>query len=422
MKPENNPSPEHFLELEEAVRHLKNALKGVEETEICPLLEATGRISGADVSSPINVPPFPKSAMDGYAVRSEDVNSATLETPVNLRVIGELFAGDSVSEKVSVFTGGNDESFLKNTAFRIMTGSPVPFDYDSVVKQEDTDYGKETVSVYAPVKKWQNYCKAGEDIQKGSVILRAGEKINRFHISLLSSTGLVSVKVLRKIKVSVLSTGSELTEPGKTLSEGKIYSSIGPLLYSSIIQAGQSVVRMTNIIDDEERIISSIKMALLDSDIVITTGGVSVGKKDYLPSVLDKLGAKVLFSRVKIQPGTPTTAAVLDGKLILCLSGNPYAAAANFDIYFYNALSVLTGNSSFEVVKKTAELCSFYEKVNKNRRLVRAFYEDGKVYLPAENHASSVLSNMTKCNAYLDVPAETLLKTGDKVPVWLMKC
>lgn len=406
------PSKEHFPELEEAVLLLKNALKPIEETENCPVLEAGGRISAEDVSSPINVPPFSKSAMDGYAVRSEDISEASRENPVQLKVTGELFAGDGVS-----FSTGS----LSGTAVRVMTGSPVPEGYDSVVKQEDTDYGEENVSVFAPVKKWQNYCKAGEDIQKGTVILNAGTKINRFHAALLSSVGLDSVRVLRKICVSILCTGSELTEPGFPLADGKIYSSIAPLLHSSIKDSGQRVVRMETVPDAEEKIASLIKKSLSDSDIVITTGGVSVGKKDYLPSVLSSLGAEVLFSRVKIQPGTPTTAAVLDGKLILCLSGNPYAAAANFDIYFYNALSVLTGNSSFEPVKKTAELSSPYEKINKSRRLVRAFFEDGKVFLPAENHASSVISNMTGCNCYLDVPSETVLKVGEKVSVWLMK-
>lgn len=399
------------MELEEAVSLMKNVLTPVKETENCSVLEAAGRIAGDDIFAPINVPSFAKSAMDGYAVRSEDVYKASRESPVKLRVIKELFAGDSA---INIGSG-------VNTAVRVMTGSPVPDGYDSVVKQEDTDYGEKTVSVYSPVKKWQNYCAVGEDIQKDELVLKTGAVINRTNIGLLSSLGIPEIKAIRKIRFSILSTGSELIESGSLLSPGKIYSSIAPMLSCSIKAAGQTVIKNQIIPDDEKEIANAIKNAVTESDVVITTGGVSVGKKDYLPAVLDSMGSKTIFERVKIQPGTPTRASLLNGKLILSLSGNPYAALANFDIYFYHILSVLTGAVSLAPEKKTAVLYSPYEKINKSRRLIRAFCDDGKVSLPAENHASSVISNLTECNCYIDLPKETACKPGDKVSVWMMR-
>ena len=399
------------MELEEAVSRLKNALTPIKETELCPVADAAGRIAARDVYAPVNVPPFAKSAMDGYAVRAEDVSGAAEVAPVQLRVVGELFAGD----------WKEFSAVQMPSAVRVMTGSPVPDVFDAVVMQEDTDYGEETVKIYKAVSAGQNYCAVGEDIKKGELVLKAGIKIGRSHIGLLSSIGIEKVEVCRKIRVAVISTGSELVEGGKPLAPGKIYSSIAPMLCCAIQSCGQSVIQNLIVKDDEKEIASAVKNASSQADIIITTGGVSVGKKDLLPSVLDSLGVEALFSRVNIQPGTPTRAGMLNGKLLLCLSGNPYAALANFDIYFYQAISVLTGCRKLSPQKKQAVLASPYEKINRMRRFVRAYYEDGKVILPSQNHASSVISNLTECNCYIDIPAGTPCKPGDKLSVWMIK-
>ena len=399
------------MELEEAVSRLKNALTAIEETELCPVSETAGRIAARDVFAPVNVPPFAKSAMDGYAVRSEDVSGATEGEPVKLRVVGELFAGD----------WKQFSAVQMPSAIRVMTGSSVPEGFDAVVMQEDTDYSEKTVQIYKAVSAGQNYCAVGEDIKKGTLVLKTGTKISRAHIGLLSSLGICEVEVCRKIRVAVISTGSELVEAGMPLSPGKIYSSIAPMLCSAVQSSGQAVIKNLIVKDDENEIGSLIKKSVSEADIIITTGGVSVGKKDLLPAVLDSLGVENLFTRVNIQPGSPTRAGMLNGKLILCLSGNPYAALANFDIYFYEAISVLTGCTNLSPQKKQTVLSSPYEKINKLRRFVRAYYEDGKVTLPAQNHASSVISNLTECNCYIDIPAGTPCKTGDNVSIWIIK-
>ena len=407
------------MEIEEAVSILKNALKPIEETEFCPLSEAFGRIAACDVFAPINVPPFAKSAMDGYAVRAADVADAS-EAPVQLKVIGELFAGDWELPPVSTAATCQSQSTLL-PAVRVMTGSPVPEGFDAVVMQEDTDYGEDIVRIYKSVQPFQNYCAVGEDIKKDSLVLKSGSKIGRSHIGILASLGILEVEVLRKVKVAIISTGSELFQAGRPLPPGKIYSSIAPMLISSLQNADACLIKNQLVKDDEIEITSAIKDSAGIAYIIITTGGVSVGKKDLLPDILNTLGTRKLFSHVNIQPGTPTLASLLDGKLILSLSGNPYAALANFDIYFYHAISVLNENPEIEPEKKTAILASDYEKINKMRRLVRARYEDGKVSLPANNHNSSVIGNLTGCNCYLDLPAQSHIKKGDKVEILMMK-
>ena len=397
------------MEIEEAVSLLRKNIIPLSALETVPLSDAFGRLLSEDVFAPIAVPPFPKSAMDGYAVRAQDVALARKEAPVVLSVTGELFAGD-----------WKEIPYKKNTAVRIMTGAPVPHGYDAVVMQEDTDYGEEKVCVYTPVRQFQNYCQEGEDIQKGSLVLSAGTMLSRTEVGLLASLGFTSVNVRAPARISVLCTGSELLPAGEPLGPGKIYANAGSMICCSIRHAGLSVSEHKIIADAENEICSALKHALDTSDLILTTGGVSVGKKDLLPKVLAQLGAKTIFSRVNIQPGTPTTASVLQNKVILSLSGNPFAMLVNFDMYFYHAAAVLMRSDVYVPKKTQAVLCSDYNKVNKRRRLVRAHLEGNKVFLPVQNHTSSVFSNLVDCNCYVDVPALTQIHKDETVNVFMM--
>ena len=173
---------------------------------------------------------------------------------------------------------------------------------------------------------------------------------------------------------------------------------------------------------DEELALERMLVDAADcADIVITTGGVSVGRKDLLPAVLEKAGAQRLFTRANIQPGTPTIGSMLNGKPVISLSGNPYAAVVNFEIYFWELASVMTRNKRLKPAAETAVLKSAYPKTNKLRRFVRAYAENGAVYLPVETHASSVISNMTQCNCYLDLAAGTSVSVGEAVTIRKMR-
>ena len=405
------------MEIEEANRLLCDSVDEIKDTERLPLASSFGRVLAEDVIAPFSVPSFPKSAMDGYAVKSSEVKCASTDNPVKLRVIGERLAGDG--GEICGPEGGQLTSQSQGTALRIMTGAEVPEGFDAVVRQEDTDYGEAEVSIYKSVEPYTNYCKVGEDIREGETVVSSGRKVGRIEAGVLASLGVAEVSVIRKLRVSIISTGSELREVGEILEKGTIYNSISYTIMAALNEPC-FLVESSICKDDKEEIKSSITKALESSDIVITTGGVSVGKKDLLPEVLEEIGAMKLFSRVNIQPGTPTIGSVKDGKVILSLSGNPYAALANFDCYFWMVASKMTGCSTFDTEFAEAELASEYNKVSKHRRLLRAKLSDGKVYLPEKGHASSVMSNIINCNCYVDIPSETPVKVGDRVKVRIM--
>lgn len=399
------------MEIEEAVRAFTEALTPVSECESVSLVDATGRITGGDITAGISVPSFPKSAMDGYAVRSEDIASASKASPVKLKVIGCLYAGDSVPS--------NLPGDLTGSAIRIMTGAVVPQGFDTVVKQEDTDYGEDTVSIYKASKEYVNYCKVGEDIKEGTKVLDRGSLIGRAQAGVLASIGQEQVEVIRKLRVAIISTGSEVVEVGQDLEEAKIYNNISYMLRASLNSSAFEVTSDT-VPDDVDAIADSLKMALRTSDIIITTGGVSVGARDLIPEALGKIGASKLFAGVNVKPGSPTTGAVAEGKPLLCLSGNPYAAVANFDMYMGNIVYALTGCSAFVPVRSRAVLQSEYSKPSNVRRLVRAKAEGGKVTILSKNQQSSILSSYIGANCYIDLPQGSSCKVGDEVDVILI--
>lgn len=397
-------------EIEECRDRITASITPQTVTEDIRLSDSIGRIIAEDVKAGMMVPPFPKSAMDGYAVRAADIQDASKDKPVILRVAGEILAGDY-----------KEIRYEPGTAVRVMTGAFVPDGYDAVIRQEDTDYGMEQVEIYASVQLYTNYCMVGEDIQKGSLIIKRYTRLRPCHIGLLASLGVASVRVLRPAKIAIISTGTELAECGEELAPGKIYNSIAHMLAASVTSEGLTVERTEICIDDERLLETKIKDALECADFVITTGGVSVGKRDIVPGVLEHMGARELFKRANIQPGTPTLASVLDGKIILSLSGNPYAAMANFEIYFWPAMAAFMQNLSYDIKIADAVLKSEYNKVNKMRRLIRAYAENGEVRLPFKVHASSVIHNLMGCNCFIDLEAGRSVNIGDKVRIIYFK-
>ncbi len=394
------------MEIEEAVSLIEQNISTIKDTLKLPLEEAFGHISGSDIISGVNVPAFPRSAMDGYAVLSSEVKGASREKPVKLKVKGEILAGDH-----------SEITWSPLSAVRIMTGGMIPEGCDAVVRQEDTDYGEDEVGVFSEVSAFRNYCPAGEEIKAGETVIKNGERIGRAESGLIASLGISEVCIRRPARISVLSTGSELAAAGEKLKPGQIYNSILYTLKSSICSEKLDVVSADICPDDIAELKEKIGKALEISDLLITTGGVSVGKKDLIPEVLAGLNAKKLFSGVNIQPGTPTLASIIDGKLILSLSGNPYAALANFDLYFWPAAAKLMGSAYFLNETEECILSDRYDKVNRMRRLVRAKAENGRVYLPVSEHMSSVFGNMRQCNCYMDIPAGAALSCGDKVKI-----
>lgn len=398
------------LKLEEAVRILLEHCAPIIETEVCPLNDAVGRILAQNVAAGHDQPPFPRSPLDGYAVRSGDIAEAGKETPVKMKVIDEVTAGHVSGKYVE-----------SGMAVRIMTGAPIPDGADCVVKQEDTDYGNVCVEIYKPVKAWGNYCFAGEDYKKGTVLLKEGMALGAVEAGVLSSLGLTEVTVYRRPKVMVLTTGDEVVLPGNPLGPGQIYDSNLSMVSARMKQWDVAVVYAGQAEDETEAAAGLIRRYIQDVDLVVTTGGVSVGKKDIMHDVFKILSCERLFWKVAVKPGMPTLCGMYHDKLLICLSGNPYGAVANLELLVRPVLAKMTGRTDLKLRRKEAVLENSYLKRSPVVRYLRAHYRDGRVQIASGSNDSGILSSMCGCNCMIEIPAGTeKLLAGERVCVALI--
>ena len=365
-----------------------------ERIKTCPLPDALGRVLAEDVVSPVSVPPFDRSPLDGYALKSADIEGATRETPACLRVIGEADAGCTAH-----FTVASGE------ALRIMTGAPVPESCDCVIRQEDTDEGMETVQIFASVRSGMNIVRAGEDVQIGALILKAGTRLNSAALGVLASLGCTGVKVFDAPRVLLVCTGDELVQPGEALEYGKIYDSSRTNLTARMRELGCEVTAVPSLPDDPACVAQAIEKALPDVDIVVTTGGVSVGKKDIMHQVLPLLGAERLFWKVAMKPGSPLLCATVQEKLVICLSGNPFAALAGFELFAKPVLQVISGCTEPVNRRMQAVLRGSFRKGSPQRRMIRGTVWAGEVSATPGMQTNGALSAMIGCNCLIDIPA-----------------
>ena len=398
------------ITLQQATEILLERTEKITETETVSLWEAVGRVLAEDAVAERNQPPFPRSPLDGYAVKSTDVIHASKEHPVKLQVIDEVTAGH-VSDK-----------FLdEGCAIRIMTGAPIPSGSDGVIKQEDTDYGEEMVEIYKGIRAYQNYCYAGEDYKAGTIILQEGCVLGSVEIGILASLGKEKVQVYRRPKAALITTGDEVLLPGEALLPGKIYDSNLYTLGSRMLMWNLEVTARERAGDEAGLVAERIRKAVEDADVIITTGGVSVGKKDIMHDVLKLLECERLFWGVKIKPGMPTLCAVYNGKLLICLSGNPFGATVNLELLVRPLLEKMTGNQAFALCRREAVTKAEFPKKSPVTRYVRAFYQDGEVRIPAGSNDSGILSSMAGCNCLIEIPeGNEGINVGDKVWVVML--
>ena len=326
-----NEEMERIL-LEQAEKLLLSETGKITDTEEIPLWDAAGRVLSENISATLDQPPFPRSPLDGYAVRSGDIAGVSSENPAFLRVIDEVTAGHWC-----------DKAVTPGTAVRIMTGAPIPDGADCVVMQEYTNYGEDVVEIYKPVQAWKNYCFQGEDYRAGDRILAEGTVLGAIETGILASLGRCSVPVYRIPTVLVITTGDEIVPPGSPLLPGKIYDSNLYAVVTRLRQWGMKVLFSGAQDDDAEQVAEKIRSMAGQADLIITTGGVSVGKKDILHDVLKILGCKRLFWGVEVKPGMPTIGALYQDKVMICLSGNPYGAAVNLELIARTVLAKMPG-------------------------------------------------------------------------------
>lgn len=398
------------LSLQQAQDLLLERTEKIKETEEIFLWEGTGRVLAEDIFAEHDQPPFPRSPLDGYAVRSGDIKGALKDSPAKLTVIDEVDAGHV-----------SDRQVVAGTAVRIMTGAPIPEGADCVVGQEDTDYGEDAVEVYETIDAFENYCFAGEDYKAGTKIIEKGMRLGAAEIGILASLGLKKARVLRKARVAVLTTGDELVLPGEGLTPGKIYDSNLYTLVTRLAGLGAEVVKKGRTGDSPKEAAAWIREAGQEADLIVTTGGVSVGKKDIMHEVLKLLGCQRIFWKIAIKPGMPTLCAQYGGRLIICLSGNPFGAFVNLELLVRPVLAKLMGRKDLKLSRIRAVSESDFPKRSGVTRYVRAFYEDGRVRIPEGSNASGILSSMCGCNCLIEIPAGTPeLKKGEEVWIVLL--
>ena len=406
---ESPEKPRVTITWEEAKEMLIRAA-GPAGQEMCPLDESCGRILAEDLISGLNQPPFRRSAMDGYALRSADIAGASPESPAVLKVSGCLLAGDTPLPP----------GFLKSgEAVRIMTGAPVPDEADQVIRQEDTDEGEERVRVYRSGNGRNNISPVGEDFAQGECLIRRGTRIDAYALSCACAAGVTALPVRKRIRAGLIMTGSELVPPGEALRPGKIYNSSGAFLKGRLSQLGCSVEAAFYAEDEREKITELILKMKRDTDLIITTGGVSVGKRDLVPEALHEAGAEILFHGIAIKPGMPTLGALCGGVPVLGLSGNPFSAAAIFELLGRPLIWRMIGGSG-EAFTKTEALLDREVVQNGNQPRVMMGIFDGRnvrVYGKQQN-AQMKYGIGSNCMLILP-PGQAVYPAGEKVQILL---
>lgn len=379
------------------------------KTERKTLEDCLGLVLSEDVYALLDMPPFSRSAQDGYALCSKDSIGATGENPVKLKVTGKIYAGDHLDVQVR-----------PGEAVRIMTGAMVPVGADCVLRQEDTDEGEDVVQIYKEVEPGCSICFKGEEYKKGHTLLHAGTKIDAAALAVASGNGIMELPVYERVKAAVVSSGSEVVEPGTPLTPGKIYNTNTIYMKARLSQLGAKVMMTRTVGDDLEVMAEALKEAADQAELVVTTGGVSVGQKDLTEEALLSIGAEILFHGIAIKPGMPTLAAEKDGVLFIGLSGNPFSAAIPFEMFVREILSLKMGDPDLKLRRETLTAVTGFSKNSRRRRFLRGKAEGKEVWLP-DQQANGQMRSMVGCNCLIEIPAGSgPVKAGDKVEVlWL---
>ena len=369
------------------------------EVESVPLQQALGRVCAEDISARVTMPPWSNSSMDGYAVRSADITPVMTGAAVKLRVVATIAAGEFAPRALK-----------RGEAMRIMTGAPVPDGADSVIRKEDTDGGTRSVEVRDARDVWKNIRPAGEDYQRGDSLAKRGSPLRPALIGVLASTGVSRVKVFRRPRVSIISSGNELVDLDdfEKVAAGKRIVSTNSYTLNAMTRAAGGIPIDLGIAADTRASLRNKLAKATGSDLILTSAGVSVGDLDYSRDVFAKLGGEQKFWKVKMRPGAPLAFGLLEEVPWLGLSGNPVSAMVSFELFVRPVLRKMQGYSSFfrrtvtvtleEEVKIGARLTHFL-------RAVVGRGQDGTLTARLTgNQSSAALTSMARANALLVVP------------------
>ena len=398
-----------MLSIDNAVARLASSICAINETEEVSFVNATQRVLAKDVLAPVSLPPFNSSAMDGYAIKTSDGKGIGSE----FRVVGTSFAGKPYD--------GDD--IPAHAAVRIFTGAPVPDWADAVVLQENVDRQDQTIRLQEPAAPGDNIRLIGHDIGIGEPLLRKGTKLGAFDISWLAACGVTRVPVVRRIRVALFSTGDELQDPGQPLLNGQIYDSNRTALKELLRSKPVEIEDLGRLPDDPMVIETAIANKSKNVDLIITSGGVSVGDADYVRPVIEKLG-ELTFWNVALKPGKPIAVGRVESALFLGLPGNPVSTVVTYLLFVASAIDALCGMTTTEPLAVPATLTTSLRHSKGRREYQRGILSRKGSTLtvqPTGDQSSNRLSSLARVNCLILVP-ETVdsMAEGEVVDVLLL--
>lgn len=395
-----------FISLEEAIEILNNNVNNLDIEEV-DLIDGLNRVISENIYAQINNPPFNKSAMDGYALISNNTELSNRK----LKVIDKVYAGGVCSSAVN-----------EDTAVRIMTGAPIPKGANAVIKQEDVTLEDDFIILKKNINENENICIKGEDISKGSLLLKSSKKLDYADIGILASSGINKMKVYKKPKIAFISTGDEVVDIGLALGEGKIYNSNKYSILSRIKELGYEAKYIAHINDNFHEIGSYIEEISNEVDLIITTGGVSVGEKDLLKDAIDTTSGEKLFWKITIKPGSAVLCSRVNKSIVISLSGNPTAALTTFELLVKPTLEKLSGYQEIKINREKAILSKDIKKKSPQRRFIRGYVEVNNckqyVHITQTKSGNGILSSAINSNCIIEIETNNDGKNqGDLVDI-----
>lgn len=376
-----------MIEFEKALELLCQNVKPLESENIS-VADSVGYVLAENIYSPIAMPPFNKSAMDGFAFKFfPDNNEYKLK---NLIQAGQI-STDCLDNVECV---------------KIMTGAALPIGYDTVVEVEKAEINNDSVTFTTEFEKGRNVCLLGEDVQKGQLVLKENTILKTSHIALLASVGLAKVKVYQKPTVSVINTGGEIVEPGNSLSENKIYNSNGSQMLALLKNEGISADYQGIVKDVPEDIRKEIKKGL-EQDLLIVTGGVSMGDYDFVPKIFKELGVKEIFHKIRIKPGKPLFFGTHPRGIVMGIPGNPVSNFMAFQLFIKTVIEHLKGNIKYSPVMNEAVLTGDFKQSNAERKnfVVSKITRNGSLIeaMPINTNGSGDIFSLSLANGVIIV-------------------
>lgn len=393
---------QRLIAVENALAIMLEMAPNAQVSESLSLMCCAGRVLAVDVISQLDVPPADNSSMDGYALRYQD-----------------RFAPLPISQRIAA---GHPAGPLKwGTCARLFTGSEIPEGADLVVMQEDVSFTAfDDVVVPHDLLVGQNIRPTGQDIGKGELILTAGTRLDYRHLGILASVGLAKVDVFRPVRVALLSTGDELVMPGQSLQTGQIYNSNRFLLQGFLEKLGAEVVSFTQVPDSYEATFNALQTASDTADLILSTGGVSVGEEDHVKPAVEALGELSLW-RLAMKPGKPLAFGRIGSCLFLGLPGNPVSTFVGAHVFLQPVLAKLSGQRLAQPRVLSGEIdFAAQTQIRQEYLRVQAVWSESDWHLTLfANQNSGVLSSTVQCNALAIMPPETRVSAGDRLDFWL---